>query len=133
MRVATVVVRTLAALVCDGEYRPTLAPGRVPFERLVLAKHGLLELLQRLARLEAELADQVVARPRTKRQLLTTACAAGLLCATALLTTGAAFAESPGEPTHIFDSDSGSFVIPAGERCDFAYEISYTIDFNATL
>ena len=34
------------------------------------------------------------------------------------------------KPTHFRDSFSDSFVVPAGERCDFDERISFTIRFN---
>jgi hypothetical protein len=33
-------------------------------------------------------------------------------------------------PAHFRDSFSDSFVIPAGDRCDFDYRISFTVHFN---
>jgi hypothetical protein len=70
LHVVTVAAQALAVptLVRDGEHGPTLAPGRVQFERVVLTQHGLLESLQRLARLQAELANQVVARVAIGRE-----------------------------------------------------------------
>jgi hypothetical protein len=57
----------------------------------------------------------------------------GAALATALLVPASAVAESPGTPTHVFDSFSGTFVSSAGDRCDFPYQISYTVDVNAVV
>ena len=37
------------------------------------------------------------------------------------------------KPTHVRDSFSDSFVIPAGEQCDFDHQISFTVRFNDVL
>jgi hypothetical protein len=39
-------------------------------------------------------------------------------------------AASAARPAHFRDSFSDSFVTPAGERCDFDYQISFTVHFN---
>ena len=52
-----------------------------------------------------------------------------IVAATALAATFVGAANAKG-PAHFRDTFSDSFVIPAGERCDFDYRISFTVRFS---
>lgn len=52
------------------------------------------------------------------------------LAATLLVAASLAGAAFGGSPNHFKGTFSASFVIPAGERCDFDQRISFTIVFN---